>query len=127
MARNVSKYQNYNARPNILGLIPLNQKILWYRGGEIDQWGYEKNSFDEPILLDCKVQYNSQRFYLRAHAGYEQENTCNLFLKGKVDVKLTDKFVYTFPTGDTIEYQPNQISHLFDMTGNVYITKVWVK
>lgn len=126
MGRSIPTTPNHNTRYGMLSLIPLVQKVQLIRNHDLDAWGNDSKS-EEPIWLDCKIQYSHQRFYLRSHEGHEREDTAYILVRGKVDVTTTDVLRYTFPDGDTIDYNVNSINHIFDMSGNIFLTKIWVK
>lgn len=126
MARTIPTTPNSNTRPVLMSIVPLEQIVQHIKSTDLDSWGNQKpNSKGE--FLPCKVKYSSQRFYLRGANGYEVENTCYILLQGKVKVSTSDIFRYNFPDGDTVDYKPQSTNHLFDMSGNIYLTKVWVK
>ena len=127
MGRSIPKTPNVNTRNVMMAPIPLNQKIEWIRARDLDSWGYDDMKNHKPILLDCKIQYGHQRFYLRATNGYEKEESAYVLVRGKVDITTSDILRYQFPDGEVSDMKPLQISHIFDMSGNVFLTKVWVK
>ena len=110
----------------MMSIVPLEQFIWHIQGEDLDNWGGEILE-ESATLLPCKVKYSNQRFYLRGAQGYEEEQTCYILLQGKVKVDMTDTFKFQFPDGDFIDYKPQSLNYIFDMSGNIYLTKVWVK
>lgn len=127
MARSIPNTPNVNTRHAMMAPIPLNQKIEWIRARDLDSWGYDDMKKEKPIMLDCKIQYGHQRFYLRATNGHEKEESAYVLVRGKVAITTSDILRYQFPDGEVTDMKPLQISHIFDMSGNVFLTKVWVK
>lgn len=126
MGRKIPVTPNHNTRLPSMSLIPLKQKIQWIKSGELDAWGADDLSA-KPVWLDCKIQYSHQRFFLRAHQGYEREDSAYIMFRNKVEISTSDTLRYHFPDGAFMDYKPLQISHIFDMAGGIFLTKVWVK
>lgn len=126
MARVIPSTPNVNTRRPMMSPLALNQIIQHIKGDDLDSWGAE-TADSKPVEYECKIQYSSQRFFLRTHAGHEKEDTAYIFLRGKVKVSTTDILRYQFPDGDMKDFKPVAVSHIFDMSGNVFLTKVWAK
>lgn len=127
MTRSIPAVPNINTRNPIMSLIPLNQTIYWIKARDLDNWGYDDLEKHKPIPLKCKIKYSQQRFYLRTTDGHEKEESAYILIRGKVNISTSDTLRYQQPDGEVSDLKPLQVTFIYDMTGNPFLTKVWIK
>lgn len=126
LSRSIPKYPNRNTRVPSLAFTPLDQEITYYKYIGIDEWGTELYDEDNAQVLKCKITFSTTRFYTRSFPGYENEEKSYIFLRGMHNIERVDKLVYLLPNGVEKVFRPETTSYIYDMSGNVVETKVWV-